>query len=194
VIDYDNNKEEWYIDGTLHREDGPAVIYHGQNKEEWFLNGVLHRDDGPAIIENGNEEWYLHGNLHREDDLPAITIYRYMEDTQTYLKLQEWWVNGLKHRENNPAIISGENKEYYINDQLHRVDGPAINLNGEKYWYFFDNNLSETKHKKIVGIWKRYLLNIKKSLLNKYRCKLNLHFNKDISQHISHSIYTHLKL
>ena len=40
--------------------------------KEWFLNGKLHREDGPAIENpNGEKLWYLHGNLHREDG-PAI--------------------------------------------------------------------------------------------------------------------------
>ena len=29
----------WYINGELHREDGPAIEYRGGSKE-WWLNGI----------------------------------------------------------------------------------------------------------------------------------------------------------
>jgi len=38
----------------------------------WRLNGVLHREDGPAIIwNNGDTEWFSHGKHHRLDG-PAV--------------------------------------------------------------------------------------------------------------------------
>ena len=40
--------KEWYLNGKLHRVDGPAIIKH-DGKKEWFLNGQRHRVDGPAI-------------------------------------------------------------------------------------------------------------------------------------------------
>jgi len=36
------HSEEWYIDGHLHREDGPAVIITspgGYRREEWWIHG-----------------------------------------------------------------------------------------------------------------------------------------------------------
>ena len=35
--------------GSIHRTNGPAVIYHDGYKE-WRQYGMLHREDGPAII------------------------------------------------------------------------------------------------------------------------------------------------
>ena len=33
--------------------------------KEWWLNGKLHREDGPAIEwADGSKEWYLNGKLH----------------------------------------------------------------------------------------------------------------------------------
>ena len=50
----------------------PEMIILPTGAKEWFLNGKLHRVDGPAIENpNGEKLWYLHGNLHREDG-PAI--------------------------------------------------------------------------------------------------------------------------
>ena len=45
---WDNGDKFWYLNGKLHREDGPAVECANGDKS-WFLNGKLHREDGPAI-------------------------------------------------------------------------------------------------------------------------------------------------
>ena len=68
---YPNGTQFWYLDGNLHREDGPAVIYP-DGIQRWYLNGKLHREDGPAVIyPDGYKEWWLKGKLHREDG-PAV--------------------------------------------------------------------------------------------------------------------------
>jgi hypothetical protein len=47
-------KEGHYLNGVLHREDGPAIIFYYVNgniwHEEYWLNGKRHREDGSAII------------------------------------------------------------------------------------------------------------------------------------------------
>ena len=59
--------KRWYLHGSRHREDGPAVEYAGGAKE-WWLHGKRHREDGPAYeYADGTKEWSLHGNRHRED-------------------------------------------------------------------------------------------------------------------------------
>ena len=68
---YPCGTQYWYLNGQLHREDGPAVIY-ADGTQYWWLNGQLHREDGPAIIyADGTQEWCLNDQLHREDG-PAI--------------------------------------------------------------------------------------------------------------------------
>jgi hypothetical protein len=57
----------WYLYGSLHREDGPAVIYPN-GTQRWYLNDNLHREDGPAAIHpDGRQYWYLNDKRHRED-------------------------------------------------------------------------------------------------------------------------------
>ena len=76
--------KRWYVNGLLHRTDGPATIYPNGD-EEWWINGKLHRTDGPAIIwPDGRQEWYLNGYIHRADGPAAI-------DADGTL---EWWING----------------------------------------------------------------------------------------------------
>ena len=36
-----------WLNGDLHREDGPACEYANGDKH-WYLNGKRHREDGPA--------------------------------------------------------------------------------------------------------------------------------------------------
>ena len=90
---YANGGKEWYLNGKLHREDGPAVEYANGNKY-WWLNDELHREDGPACERaNGDKEWYLNGNRHREDG-PAY------ESTNG---LKFWYLND---KEVDPEIIA----------------------------------------------------------------------------------------
>ena len=56
---YPNGDKEWWLNGDLHREDGPACEFASGHKE-WWLNGDLHREDGPAIEHtDGGKAWYL---------------------------------------------------------------------------------------------------------------------------------------
>jgi hypothetical protein len=55
----------WYLDGLLHREDGPAVLYPDGGRE-WWRFGQLHRDRGPAIERaDGSEEWWQGGKQRK---------------------------------------------------------------------------------------------------------------------------------
>ena len=67
-IDNDGTKH-WYINGKLHREDGPAIEYADGHKE-WYINDQLHRKDGPAIeCADGTKAWYLNGKHVKQDVL-----------------------------------------------------------------------------------------------------------------------------
>jgi hypothetical protein len=83
---YPNGTKEWYLDGELHREDGPAFEKANGHKE-WWLNGKLHREDGPAReYANGTKEWWLNGKRHREVG-PAV---------EWANGNKEWWLNNEK--------------------------------------------------------------------------------------------------
>ena len=54
-----NGTKVWYLDGELHREDGPA-IEHPNGSKQWYLNGKYHRENGPAVEwSNGTKDWWL---------------------------------------------------------------------------------------------------------------------------------------
>lgn len=58
---YDNGDKKWYLNGLLHREDGPALEYTCGTKQ-WLVGGKFHREDGPAREwADGTKEWWLNG-------------------------------------------------------------------------------------------------------------------------------------
>jgi hypothetical protein len=57
----------WYLNGQLHRENGPAIEY-SYGVKEWHINGQLHREDGPAIEGNNNKYWYINGKQYTEPE------------------------------------------------------------------------------------------------------------------------------
>ena len=58
--DQDGTKR-YYLDGQLHRTDGPAIEWANGDKL-WYLNGQPHRTDGPAVeCADGYKSWYVQG-------------------------------------------------------------------------------------------------------------------------------------
>src|SRR3989304_5135647 len=47
------DERHWYMDGQLHRLDGPAKEGCRSNQflNQWYKHGLLHRSDGPAIYD-----------------------------------------------------------------------------------------------------------------------------------------------
>ena len=87
-VDNDGGKS-WYLNGKLHREDGPAVEWSNGDKL-WYLNGEQHREDGPAVeYAAGDKFWFLNNKLHREDG-PAIEF-------SSGAKF--WYLNGQEYSE-----------------------------------------------------------------------------------------------
>lgn len=71
----------WYKNGTLHREDGPAIVYSNGN-ESWWLDGKRHRLNGPAISQMHFQEWWINGKL-----LPCKT----QKEFEQLMKLKALW-------------------------------------------------------------------------------------------------------
>ena len=59
-----NGTKQWWFNGKLHREDGPAIEYSNGGKC-WCINGELHRLDGPAIeYSNGDRQWWINNKQY----------------------------------------------------------------------------------------------------------------------------------
>lgn len=102
----------YYLNGKLHREDGPALAIP-YVKKAWYLNGKLHRIDGPAEEWDwGTKYWYLNGELHREDG-PAI---EYADGKK------RWFLNGKEYTKNKfkaKQNMSDPTNSKYNSLQLH---------------------------------------------------------------------------
>lgn len=81
----DNGDKEWYLNGKLHREDGPAIEYSNGYKA-CYLGGKLHREDGPAIERaNGDKFWYINDKRLTEEEFKAHTSKEVVIDGKTYV-------------------------------------------------------------------------------------------------------------
>lgn len=79
-------RQQWMQHGKHHRVDGPADIWgreDGEHDERWYIDGDLHRENGPALLvyRKGNkgiylaeESYFLYGDEHRIDG-PAVIKY-----------------------------------------------------------------------------------------------------------------------
>jgi hypothetical protein len=86
VRDTDGNKH-WWLNGKLHRTDGPAAEYATGDKV-WWLNGEQHRTDGPAVEHSdGGKAWYLNG-MHYNFDKWLIENEILTDEEKVMMKLQ----------------------------------------------------------------------------------------------------------
>jgi len=82
LYEYDSGDKSWFLNGFLHRTDGPAIEFANGDKF-WFLNDNLHREDGPAIEwGSGQKEWLINGKL-----IPCKT----QEQFERLMRLKAFW-------------------------------------------------------------------------------------------------------
>ena len=68
IIEHADGYKAWYVDGKLHRLDGPAREWADGDKK-WYINGKLHRLDGPAAeYSDGSKSWYVEGEYMTEKE------------------------------------------------------------------------------------------------------------------------------
>ena len=107
----DYGTKHWYLNGKLHREDGPAIEgINGYNV--WYLNGKCHRENGPAIENsNGDNVWLLNGKRHRKDG-PAV------EYSNIFLSwfFKEWWLNDEQITKKQHKKATRKHKEYTVSE------------------------------------------------------------------------------
>ena len=100
----EDGAKAWYVNGQVHRLDGPAVEYADGSKA-WFINNQPHREDGPAVVwPDGSTEWYVNGKRHREDG-PAVeqgngTKHWFLNDKEFHTA--EEWAEAVLKMHNKP--------------------------------------------------------------------------------------------
>ena len=68
-----NGDKYWYLNGKVHREDGPAIECANVYKA-WCLSGEIHREDGPALEDSyGFKSWWLKGKNVTEKEHKRLT-------------------------------------------------------------------------------------------------------------------------
>ena len=97
---------------------------------------------GGVLVINRNQtrwEWRNeHGDFHREDDMPALII------ILPVYKVEEWYVNGVFHRDHGPARVDYNKAndiirtEWRRRGKLHRLDNPAIEWSNSRGIYMVD--------------------------------------------------------
>jgi antitoxin component YwqK of YwqJK toxin-antitoxin module len=90
--------QAWFLNGELHKKEGPAVIGYHENGnlwyQEWRLNGKLHKEEGPAFIryhENGNvklKEWWLTGKELSKKDFTSLDMIRKINAFELFSPLE----------------------------------------------------------------------------------------------------------
>lgn len=80
-----SNLITWYKNGSVHRDDGPALeLPDGECR--WIINNHLHREDGPAIIKkNGTKHWFLHGNIYTAEQHFDEVFKKAVPETQKWM-------------------------------------------------------------------------------------------------------------
>jgi hypothetical protein len=79
IVHFLSETKEWYKEGKLHREDGPAVEYPSGTKE-WYKEGKRHREEGPACeFSNGYKQWWLESECYSHINLNDYIILDYYE-------------------------------------------------------------------------------------------------------------------
>ncbi len=68
--------------------------------------------------------------------------------------IQEWWLNGKRHREDGPAYIDSRIQEWWLNGKRHREDGPAYIDDNYKavYWYLNGKQVTEQEFNKRIRV------------------------------------------
>ena len=120
----DDDTKRWYLNGQLHREDGPA-IERANGTRIWYLNGKLHRVGGPAAeCTDGTKHWYINDKLHREDG-PAI-----VRVTGT----REWYLNNVLLTEEE--FTKKVKKKKFIAAEIETLTSYGIKV-GQDEWICF---------------------------------------------------------
>ena len=138
----------------LHNKLGPAYVYSKHTKQ-WYINGKLHRLDGPAVMHPSYNEYYIDGKKYSEEDFDKKikeikglqqTVEPYDVDLNDLGEAtnDDWPPDFYGIKYTGEVSSDGESREikdylgtYWINKQgdYHNNEQPAIQYNnGDFYW------------------------------------------------------------
>jgi hypothetical protein len=103
MVTGDKYTKLWYINGVLHRENGPACVVtcSSTRDEVWYSHGLIHRTGGPAITRTSFdckcERWYKRDKCHNLKG-PSVVITR-----ANRVRSVEYFVDGRQVTEDELA-------------------------------------------------------------------------------------------
>ena len=85
LYEVENYGTIYYVNGELHRLDGPA--FEGINGDKWwYINGEFHRLDGPSIeCIDGRKYYWIEGEYFPTKEDFEKVAYLYKNGLQDYL-------------------------------------------------------------------------------------------------------------
>lgn len=143
----------------LHRLNGNPASIEYDDCRQWIVNGKFHRkNDLPAVIRK-SVEYEGESTAMRDivDNLYEIESLRNIRNLRT--PIQEYWVNGKLHRENDlPAVVFNDSKKHsywYEEGKLHRNNNKPAIINGNFLHYFNNGELykSEIQYDNKIVNW-----------------------------------------
>ena len=86
-------------------------------------------------LHDGGFHWVVKGSttIHRnENNGPAV-----YHPAESMMAGEYYYLYGMLHRNNGPAMITSLGKIWYLFDLMHREDGPAVEFpdGGKQYWF-----------------------------------------------------------
>ena len=84
IYEVENWGTYYYVNGKLHRKDGPAYERYDGYKA-WHINDKLHRLDGPAVDCGGYKQYWIKGLLYLTKEEIEKAAYMYKNGLQDYL-------------------------------------------------------------------------------------------------------------
>lgn len=119
----------------------------------WYKNGSLHREDGPAVeYSDGPKYWYLYNIEFSESkyktEISKKTNMKNGWTTDAYgTKIH--YVNDQLHCDDGPAVVYEDGCRKWVKyGKFHREDGPAVeDPGGTKSWFLDGNYLTEEQWK-----------------------------------------------
>jgi len=144
AILFEDGSKEWWANGKLHREDGPAVIYNKYTEflhfnlykhrkffcnmtnifpgyKQWWVDGRPHRENAPAIIDSfGSEIYYLNGV--RGKCIVKRNLSYFFNDEKR------------PHNDYGPSIVTVKNTDY-LEGELNYNSYHLRNLIDKIVWY-----------------------------------------------------------
>lgn len=178
VSDIDGTKS-WYLNGNLHREDGPAIEW-GDGDKWWYIDGLYRGNNKcsftfyqPTDSLGKDKTNVTHVVPHGK--YPKVKIYTLNDGfggayEQYIIPGMEGCINSYIQRpygkHNIPALYTGEIlyieqiplaiggnsiKCWYKDGNYHREDGPAVEYSdGDKHWWFENRFIKQINLKDFV--------------------------------------------